>query len=344
MIVTVWLSGENERLAQAELAAAAQRLGGRSVEGAVSESTRGRGLVELPDRQAAANLAARLALARRCAEEWLDAAPGAMERRLRSLAASGSSAAFQWVSGTPEPRPPETLHRLGGIFRMAGGRIDLEHAEHRFWLETAPAGPVRIYEEIGRVDRSAFSGRQTPRLPFQRPVTLAPRLARTLVNLARVGPGDRVVDPFVGTGSLLLEAALLGATTVGIDVSATMIRGAIENFAHLGHTPEILRQADAAEAAGEFAADSFDALVTDPPYGRASGTRGERPDLLWRRALQSWTEKVRPGGRLAVVMPAGARAPELDARLELAIPQRVHRSLTREFRVYVRPTRRSASR
>ncbi len=334
MIVTVWLSGENEPLARAELNAVAQRLGGRSLDPV--GHTAGRGRVELPDRGAASELAGRLALAHRCAERWPDSKPETIEADLRRLGASGASAAFQWISGSAGARPPETLRRLGDLFRSGGGRIALEHPNVRFWLEPEPGGQYALYEEIGPVDRRKFSNRRTPRLPFQRPVTLEPRLARALVNLGHVGAGDRVVDPFVGTGSLLLEAALLGADTVGIDASAAMIRGALDNFAHLGQTPGMLRQADAAEAAAEFPAASFDALVTDPPYGRASGTRGERPDRLWSRALQAWTEKVRPGGRLALVIPKGAPVPTLEARLELAIPQRVHRSLTREFRVYVR--------
>jgi tRNA (guanine10-N2)-dimethyltransferase len=336
MIVTVWLSGENESLAQAELAATSARLGGRWIEAGRVDDAPGRGVVELPDRTAAVALSVRLALAHRVAERWPETNLDAIESRLKKTARSGGSAALQWVSGSPGRRPPEAIRRLGNAFRSGGGHISLDHPDHRFWLEPAADGEVVVYEEVGRVDRGAYSARRTPRLPFQRPVTLAPRLARALVNLAHVGPGDRVVDPFLGIGSLLLEAALLGANTVGIDASPAMVHGALDNFAHLGRTPEMLRQADAAEAASEFPPASFDALVTDPPYGRASGTRGEAPERLWSRALQAWTERVRPGGRLALVVPSGARVPELDARLELAIPQRVHRSLTREFRVYLR--------
>jgi tRNA (guanine10-N2)-dimethyltransferase len=336
MIVTVWLSGENELLARAELAAAARRLGGRPVPGLELAEEPGRGTVELPNRAAAVLLGARLALARRCAERWPEADLESAEIRLRDAGASRTSAAFQWVSGSTGPRPPETLRRLASAFVSGGGRIALEHPDQRYWLEPSVDGHLRVYEEVGTVNRAAISARRAARLPFQRPVTLDPRLARALVNLAQVGPGDHVVDPFVGTGALLLEAAMLGAETVGIDANATMIRGALDNFAHLGRTPGVLRQADAAEAAVEFPAESFDALVTDPPYGRASGTRGERPERLWGRVLSAWTSRVRAGGRIAVVVPTGMPVPQLDARLELVIPQRVHLSLTREFRVYLR--------
>ena len=338
MIVTVWLSGENEALARAEVSASVQRLGGRAFGLSQTPQTPGRINVELPGRLEAQQLAGRLALAHRCAEGWPEGPLEVLESRVKELGGSHAPAAFQWVSGSTGVRPVDTLPRLGAAYRAGGGRIALDHPTLRFWVETGPAGQCRVFEEIPGVNRKAFSGRRTPRLPFQRPVTLAPRLARSLANLAQIGPGDRVVDPFVGTGSLLIEAALLGARTVGVDASATMIRGALDNFAHLGLSPETLRQADAAEAAKEFPPDAFDALLTDPPYGRASGTRGEEPHRLWSRALAAWTDRIRPGGRLALVVPEGEEAPAVDARLEQAIPQRVHRSLTREFRVYVRPS------
>ncbi len=336
MIVTVWLSGENHRLARAELTGAARRLGGREVEPSVVVGVPGRATVELPDQAAAIQLASRLALAHRCAKAWPEMDLEGLESGLNDAGGAHSPAAFQWVSGSAGTRPPEILRRLGAAYQAGGGRISLDHPARRFWVEPTPGDRIRLFEEVGIVDRPSFSARRTPKLPFQRPVTLAPRLARALVNLARVGPGDRVVDPFVGTGSLLLEAALVGARTVGVDASATMVRGALENFAHLGQTPEMLRQADAADAAAEFPREAFDALVTDPPYGRASGTRGEDPERLWSRALVAWSERVRLGGRLAIVVPAGSEVPRFDARLEQVIPQRVHRSLTREFRVYVR--------
>jgi tRNA (guanine10-N2)-dimethyltransferase len=336
MIVTVWLSGENRALARAEVAAATRRLGGRVIGARGQTSTPERSEVEVPDREAAVALANRLALAHRCAVPWQEADPELVEGQLRQLGARGESAAFQWVSGSPGARPPEILRQLGNVFRSGGGRISLDHPDLRFWLENAADGYIRVFEEVGRVDRTAFTARRTPHLPFQRPVTLAPRLARALINLSHIGPGDRVVDPFVGTGSLLLEAALIGANTVGIDANASMIRGALENFAHFGQTPEALRQTDAADAAAGFPPASFDALVTDPPYGRASGTGGEPPERLWSRALTAWTRRVRPGGHIGLVVPTGVKVPQLEARLEVAIPQRAHRSLTREFRVYVR--------
>jgi SAM-dependent methyltransferase len=50
------------------------------------------------------------------------------------------------------------------------------------------------------------------------------RSARLIVELARVGAGDRVVDVGCGPGRFLVEAAERGATVVGVDPSSQMRR------------------------------------------------------------------------------------------------------------------------
>lgn len=82
----------------------------------------------------------------------------------------------------------------------------------------------------GRPRRDAFVG------------MLPPKLAQMMVNFS-VGPkmlemaqnrnSIRVLDPFCGTGVLLQEAALLGASVYGTDLSEKMIRYSQDNLAWL---------------------------------------------------------------------------------------------------------------
>ncbi len=46
-----------------------------------------------------------------------------------------------------------------------------------------------------------------------------PQVAKVLLNIFRVEPGHRVLDPFCGSGTTLVECAQLGATGVGIDIN-----------------------------------------------------------------------------------------------------------------------------
>lgn len=326
--IEVELSGEAPALGRAEAIAAAETLGGRAggppEDGPLTA-------VELPSVEDAARLADRLALARRCLRPIgpLAHAPA----RFRSLP-PGSTAAVRRLGRPTSGGQDEEVRRIGRAIVDAGGRIDLERPEHRFWIR--PGADPSLYEECGSVDRSTPAGRRMPTLPFQRPVSLPPRLARAAANLARIRAGDRVADPFVGTGALLAEAGLLGARLYGVDRDPEMVRGALRNLAHLAVGAEEMIVGDAGTVALPSGETGFDAVLTDPPYGRSSSTGGEDGSALLARVLPRWAEAVRPGGKVVVIL--GAESDPLGGawRRELAVPVRVHRSLTRRFCVYGR--------
>lgn len=46
-----------------------------------------------------------------------------------------------------------------------------------------------------------------------------PQMVRALLNIMGVGPGDMVLDPFMGSGTTAVEAQLLGAHASGVDIS-----------------------------------------------------------------------------------------------------------------------------
>lgn len=330
-MIQVWveLSGESPDLALAELEGACAAVGGEGPSPGRARSSVSRGAeVTVPDRAAGRALAGRLALAYRVVGFQADRPP---EPR------PDEPATFRWLGhGRGNAKDPETA-RFATAWTASGGRIDLEAPERRFWIRRTADGTTELGEELGAVDRGALLRRRISRLPFRRPVGLDPRLARVVVNLARVRPGDRVVDPFVGTGALLAEAALLGARVTGVDVDAEMIRGAGRNFAHLGLEAERWIVADAEDGAKSVdPATRFDSLITDVPYGRSSGTRGEEVPRLLRRALPSWAHMVRAEGRVVTVSSEPVDPPGEGWRCERAVSVRQHRSLTRTFAVYRR--------
>lgn len=331
-MIGVWVepSGESVELARAEIGSAAEALGGD----AVGDPDPG-GLIEvrLPDPAAGRALAARLALARRvllglgAGDEGL--------ARVRAIGAAGGRAAVRRLGRPSGGGRDPGVAATGRAFVEGGGSIDLTDPSHRFWVRER-AGVLEYFQELAPVDRSELQRRRMPTLPFRRPVALPPPLARAAVNLARVRPGDRVLDPFLGTGALLAEAGLLGARLVGIDRDAEMVRGALRNLAHLGLEAEELRVGDAEEVDLPGARGSLDAVVTDAPYGRSSGTGGESAERVVARVMPRWAERVREGGRVVLVTPGGYEPMPPDWACRIRVPVRVHRSLTREFRAYER--------
>jgi putative methyltransferase (TIGR01177 family) len=327
----VQTSGESALLARAEAAGAVEALGGRL--GRLRGPAIGLVEVEVDSEERLRALASRLALARRTlvavsgGESPLDAA--------RLAGAARQSAEFRRLGGAGRASDP-TVRRLGQAFVDGGGSIDLEDPSERFWLLRPDAGPELLLREVAAVDRRGTAARAMPRLPFRRPVALPPRLARAAANLASIRPGDRVLDPFLGTGALLGEAAILGARVYGLDADAEMVRGALRNLAHLGVAAEALAQGDARSAELPGGPPEFDAILTDPPYGRSSASVGDRPERLVPEALSRWAGRVAAGGRVVVVAPGGPPTLSPPWAEACRVPVRVHRSLTREFRLYRR--------
>jgi SAM-dependent methyltransferase len=97
--------------------------------------------------------------------------------------------------------------------------------------------------------------------PFHTSVSLPSRLARGLVNLV-LPSACSVLDPFCGTGSILLEAQALGLQIHGVDISSKMVHISRHNLAHFGYQG-IIELGNAMQCN-----QKADAIVTDLPYGR----------------------------------------------------------------------------
>jgi predicted RNA methylase len=96
--------------------------------------------------------------------------------------------------------------------------------------------------------------------PHQCMVGLPARVAKAMLNLT-ARPGDTVLDPFCGTGTIPLLAAWAGHRTFGSDISAACVERARENLAHFG------REATLVCADARAAQQEADCIVSNPPYG-----------------------------------------------------------------------------
>jgi demethylmenaquinone methyltransferase/2-methoxy-6-polyprenyl-1,4-benzoquinol methylase len=122
-------------------------------------------------------------------------------------------------------------------------------------------------------------------------------------DLARVGPGARVLDVATGTGDLALEFARRvhpGGEVVGVDFAEAMLARARAKAAEGGErAPTHFQLADA--LALPFPTASFDA---------ASAGFGVRNFGDLRRGLSEMARVVRPGGRVVVLeITTPTRAP-----------------------------------
>jgi tRNA (guanine10-N2)-dimethyltransferase len=186
-------------------------------------------------------------------------------------------------------------------------------------------------------EKRPLGERKPAKRPFFSPISLAPKLARAMVNLAIVKEGSKVLDPFCGTGGILLEAGLMGMRLVGSDLEWNMVEGCQRNLEHFGLKDFKVIRADIGSVVASLDSVDFDAVVTDVPYGRASGTRGEKVALIYERMFRTASLVLAPGKRLVLAIhdPALLRCGP-DFRELQRIGVRVHRSLTRYLIVFER--------
>ena len=96
--------------------------------------------------------------------------------------------------------------------------------------------------------------------PYVTSSSLPARLARVLVNLV-ARPGDNLLDPCCGTGTIVMAAAHSGIRAVGYDTNRRMIGATTKNLHHFGLAADVTL-GDARQVQGQF-----DAIATDLPYG-----------------------------------------------------------------------------
>ena len=166
-------------------------------------------------------------------------------------------------------------------------------------------------------------------IPATRCPPMCAELAVLMANLALNGRSmASVLDPCAGGGSLLIAAALVGATRV--HASDADPRAAHRTAAVFGaafgdggsgsgegapslelrtcDVAELLAEAEQANVAGASAAEPVDAILCDPPYGIKAASLGAR-ELVLARVLALAARRLRPGGRLVILEPSSSAGP-----------------------------------
>lgn len=184
------------------------------------------------------------------------------------------------------------------------------------------------------INRSQFEERKVQNRPFFSPISLHPKLARALVNLSSIKKDETLLDPFCGTGGMLLEAGLIGARVIGSDIEDKMIEGCKKTLDSYKVKNYKLYCSDIGGVGRHI--DKVDAIVTDLPYGKSTTTKGEKTELLYDRAFKNMSKLLKNDGR-AVVGLSNKDLISLGQKYFSLVEKhdfRVHRSLIRYFVVY----------
>ena len=233
----------------------------------------------------------------------------------------------------------ELQKKIGSeIWEAMGGKVKVSlKSPETLFLGVIVGNRFFFGPHLGERDRRAFSQRRSPFRPFFVPSAIHPKIARVLVNLSRAKSGGLFIDPFCGTGGLLLEASDIGCVSIGLDIDVTMLSGSHENLAHFGFS-FFDCVADARNPPFRFV--NFEAIATDPPYGRSSSTKGNAVYNLIEASLESYAHIMKSGGFLSIALPLEFFKEDMIPSEKFVIKEthtmRIHRSLQRHIVVLER--------
>ncbi|GLE07906.1 hypothetical protein PINS_up018735 [Pythium insidiosum] len=197
--------------------------------------------------------------------------------------------------------------------------------------DLATAAPQQLFflRELAGSERNRGRGgardlidRQTlKRRAYIGPTSMESEMALLMANMALVQRGDVVIDPFVGTGSVLIPCATHGAVCFGTDIDIRVLLGTgvgvsgagassdnnsnnnsssdrvnvVSNFEQYGlPLPELVRADNSLNPLVTRCRGFFDAVVCDPPYGiRAGARKSGRKDKSTNVSTESLAKRMK---------------------------------------------------
>ena len=207
-------------------------------------------------------------------------------------------------------------------------RIDLTNPDVKILFYTSSRTIISVFEQDFMTSYKNCLQHHVKYRPYFSPISIHPRIARSMINLSNCKVGDTILDPFCGTGGILVEAADIGMKIKGIDIIGKMVENSNGNLKHFGFEGTIIK-GDVEESKN---LDSK-AIVTDPPYGISSSSGGEEIDKLLQRSIDVFGRTLKKGKRVVIAVSN----PELVKTKKLTLLYQfewyIHKSLTRHILV-----------
>lgn len=220
------------------------------------------------------------------------------------------------------PLGPRDLHAIKKSLARPVRFVSMETSEHELVMLSKQhvaefnlipeEGKIAITKTIWIQDGIAWGQRDRER-PYQdiKRGMLPPKVARIMVNLATKGEKGTLLDPFCGTGTILVEGAFLGQRVVGSDNDPRAVEGTARNLSWINpDLPHQLQVSDATHVSEWL--KQVDYIASEPYLGPLLESRGLPPevkirdiarglDKLYRGALRDWA-KLAPK-RVVMIIP-----------------------------------------
>ena len=221
--------------------------------------------------------------------------------------------------------------RLGHLIKSQNSnfKVNLENP-NSFIRVIVSKKRIFIAIEGFKLNKKHFYNIKPHKRPFFYPGSMSPKLARCMVNLAHVKSGQLLLDPFCGTGGILIEGGLIGAKLIGSDINWKMKNGTAINLDYCDLQDYEVYHKDVRELK---LLKKADAVVTDPPYGISTSTGGEESSAIFQQFLESISENMVEDAYLCIAHPHYLDIDSILNILKFELLERhrikMHKSLTR---------------
>ena len=217
------------------------------------------------------------------------------------------------IGGPHAWQAPDVEYEIGGAFA--------EYYEDKNWRPKMRNYDVEIRADV--VGNQVLIGTQLNLqdlskgrhfLQYRNAVTIKSNLAYVMCRLANLNCGNRLIDPFCGSGTLLLEAQqIYGGTLrcIGMDLSRRSAQGAADNAEAEGYGPDRCRFV-CSDARGlrrhvDTGDSSVDAICSNLPWGVQTGQNQSTSDLqtMYEVFLRNSWYVLKPYGRVVMLVLRG---------------------------------------
>lgn len=215
----------------------------------------------------------------------------------------------RYVKGR-EPRLSSVIVKTNGLL-SSGSEFVLLANEKSVWIgQTECVQDFKAWSkrDFGRPARDPRSG------------MLPPKLARIMINLGRIDPiGASILDPFCGSGTVLMEAALMGfEKLIGSDIKEEAIKDTARNITWLVDRfalapPKLSLYTTAAANLPSMCSTSVDLIVTEVCLGEPRALRIDNQEArrteekllpIYTSSFRALQTLLKPRSRLVVAFPA----------------------------------------
>ncbi|MEM2918105.1 MAG: DNA methyltransferase [Candidatus Altiarchaeota archaeon] len=288
MKILLELSGEHEKLPKAELESV---LKGERIKYKILEEIKEKRILLLEVKTKNLRFVRRLSLTRKAAEFIAKGKDfSEIAKKIYKRIKKKKNFAIRCASHTIEENLGREIHHLGL-------KVNLKNPEATILCFNI--NDV-LYVGISIDLERNFNERKLSLRPYHNPTALNPKMARMLVNLAQVKKNDRILDPFCGTGSILIEAALMKMKVFGIEYKRQIFYGCKENLKFYNLCAKVIR-GDALKIKFK---QKFDAIVSDMPYGRSTILTEKNVSELYRKFIPIASENLKRNKLLVIMIPA----------------------------------------